>query len=476
MSSGYILIVAILLLGGIIATVGDRLGTRVGKARLSLFNLRPKKTAVLVTILTGSIISGSTLGILFAVSDQLRTGVFQLGTIQNQLKTAREELEKARGQKGQAERELSRARQELQTAKTQQTTAQKRLAEINRSLNVALERQAKTAAQLQQVADSFLKAQNQLKTVSQQATVLRSDIDQLQSDKQALVRQQEQVIAQISQRDEEINKRNQLIASRDQEIASRDRVINQRAERLKSLEEQQTELEQAVQTLEQYYQYYQARYESLRQGNVALFRGQVLASGVLRVLSPTAARQAADQLLRLANRNALQLTQPGSKNGDEQIIQITKAEVDRLINQIDDGRDYVMRVLSAGNYILGEKNVQVVADATPNQVVFRSGDLVASTSIDSATMTPDQIRKRIELLLAASEFRGRGAGILAEGVQVGEGGSIPAIALNTFIDQLREYKQPLEVEAIAADVIYTAGPLKVQLVASQSGQIVLKTG
>ena len=41
MTTGYILILATLLLGGVIATVGDRLGTKVGKARLSLFNLRP---------------------------------------------------------------------------------------------------------------------------------------------------------------------------------------------------------------------------------------------------------------------------------------------------------------------------------------------------------------------------------------------------------------------------------------------------
>ena len=80
--AGYLLIVSILLLGGVIATVGDRLGYKVGKARLSLFNMRPRNTAVLITILTGGFISASTLGILFAVSDPLRTGVFELEEIQ----------------------------------------------------------------------------------------------------------------------------------------------------------------------------------------------------------------------------------------------------------------------------------------------------------------------------------------------------------------------------------------------------------
>ncbi|NJM85416.1 MAG: DUF3084 domain-containing protein, partial [Leptolyngbyaceae cyanobacterium RM2_2_21] len=35
MTTGYILILAVLILGGVIATVGDRIGMRVGKARLT---------------------------------------------------------------------------------------------------------------------------------------------------------------------------------------------------------------------------------------------------------------------------------------------------------------------------------------------------------------------------------------------------------------------------------------------------------
>ena len=53
--SGWLLILALLILGGVLSTLGDRLGSRVGKARLSLFNLRPRRTAVLITVLTGSL-------------------------------------------------------------------------------------------------------------------------------------------------------------------------------------------------------------------------------------------------------------------------------------------------------------------------------------------------------------------------------------------------------------------------------------
>jgi uncharacterized protein (DUF3084 family) len=39
---GWLLILALLVLGGILSTLGDRLGSRVGKARLSLLNMRPR--------------------------------------------------------------------------------------------------------------------------------------------------------------------------------------------------------------------------------------------------------------------------------------------------------------------------------------------------------------------------------------------------------------------------------------------------
>ena len=81
MTSAYVLIIAILILGGSIAALGDRIGSKVGKARLRLFNLRPKQTAILITIGTGILISSSTLMVLFTLSESLRQGVFELDEI-----------------------------------------------------------------------------------------------------------------------------------------------------------------------------------------------------------------------------------------------------------------------------------------------------------------------------------------------------------------------------------------------------------
>ena len=87
--SGWLLILSLLILGGILSTLGDRLGSRVGKARLSLFNMRPRRTAVVITVLTGSLISALSLGLMLLVSRQLRVGLFELDTLQARLKDSR---------------------------------------------------------------------------------------------------------------------------------------------------------------------------------------------------------------------------------------------------------------------------------------------------------------------------------------------------------------------------------------------------
>jgi len=527
MTSGYILIVAILVLGGVIATLGDRIGTRVGKARLSLFNLRPRNTATVVTIITGSLISASTLGILFATSGSLRDGIFELDSILRKLRVARSDINRINAEKSQVESELTKAR-------TEQADAQKRLDVTNRN---------------------FQQAQTQLKKISQQATLLRSEIKSLLAERQGLIQQRNQLKGQITQltgqitqltgqitqlkelvaqRDQELAKRaqtikernqqlanqdeaiaqldqriaagDQIIAQREQLIAQRDQVIAQREARLQELEQELKEaiaqreirlqeleqeltqrefqlaerdkqlkqgekklayLEQEVESLEQYYQTYQA----LRQGNVALVRGQVLASGVVRIVEPRAATQAVEQLLREANRTAMKITQSSNSSSNEPLVQIPKSQVEQLINQIKDGKDYVVRILSAGNYVEGEKEVQVFADAALNQVVFQAGDVLATISADSSTMTNEEIRQRLDQLLAAAQFRARRAGILSA-IQIGDGSITTVI---NFIEQLEQYNQSVDIKVVAQETTYTAGPLKMQLVATQNGQVVFKT-
>ena len=72
----WILIIFLILLGGLIAPFGDLLGTKIGKARFSILKLRPKKTATIVTVITGGFISAISIGLLILVSEEFRQRLF----------------------------------------------------------------------------------------------------------------------------------------------------------------------------------------------------------------------------------------------------------------------------------------------------------------------------------------------------------------------------------------------------------------
>ena len=111
----WILIVFLILLGGLIAPFGDLLGTKIGKARFSILKLRPKKTATIITIITGGFISSISIGLLILVSEEFRQRLFvdipllqkTLDESKKALLPLQEEQKKLEGKIMQKEKELN---------------------------------------------------------------------------------------------------------------------------------------------------------------------------------------------------------------------------------------------------------------------------------------------------------------------------------------------------------------------------------
>lgn len=478
-TSAVFLIASVLISGGLLAVLGDYLGSKIGKARLRLFNLRPRETARVITVLTGTFIAASTLGINFALSKPLRQGVFELQKILKQLRIADAELKKVAVEKAEAQ-------QELAVAKKEQTAVQKRLQSLRQNFERA-------QARLKVISNQTKKLQTDLKILLQERRQLLQQREQLARQTAQLqaqvsardweVRQQEKTIAaqdlalqqrqvrlqslekQQRQLQVEINRRDQDIAQLDQTIAQKDAVLQQREGKLQELTNQLAFLQKEVEILEQYYQTYQ----DLRERRIAIFRGQVLALGALRVVDPNVATAAIDRLLAQANRTAIEATQLGNSTPDLRVVQITKSQVEQLVQQIQDGQEYVVRILSAGNYVQGEKEVRVFADVALNQKLFKAGTTIATVSLDSSNRTEADLQKRLDLLLSATQFRSRRAGIVGN-IQVEEGNIKTLI---DFLEQLSKAGEDVdEIKAIASTDTYTVGPLKIRLIALQNGEIV----
>lgn len=448
MTTGLVLIAAILLLGGVIATVGDRIGMRVGKSRLSLFKLRPRQTATLITILTGIIISAATFGVLFAVSDQLRTGVFELEQIQEDLDEARTGLEEAQAERQRIETELSTAiRQRLQ-ARRQLRDLNRSLAQVTRQKQQGERQLRQNQAQLQATQQAlmetevrFRQAQQSLQQVSQQVGQLRGEIDQLQQDRETA-------------------------------IAERDRAIAEKEQELSQLEAQQRQLTQELAVLER-------EVQGLRLGNVALFRNQPLASNLIRVVNPSTARQAVIEVLQDANTFAIQRIRPGTVEVDQQVLAVTTNQVEQLASRLSDGDEYVVQILSGGNYFVGEPCVlageaciRVLISSTPNELLFSRNAVLASVTLTPSTLAGNELAEQINLLIGTAQFRMRQAGVVAEVLQIADGRNETVLA---FFRALGTYQDPIDIQVQAASTIYSAGPVRLKLAAIQNGQELFST-
>jgi uncharacterized protein (DUF3084 family) len=533
MISGYILVVAVLLLGGIIAVSGDRIGTKVGKARLTLFKLRPKQTATLVTIIVGTLLSASVLTVLFASSEQLRTGIFDLQRLQSKLRQTSEELAKAITQK-------NNFQQELEKLRIEQSEAKDALTGINRSVKDELVRRSTTTQQLKNLRQqlegiSIQKAQfekevddsnrqisdlfTQQQVLRKQKTAISREIGQLNIQLIALAgqvinmdgneqqtpnpkmsqeiqrkrdrlralttqlneketalnkleerrRQQVQKLevqkAQLQEKDKQLQTIDQKIGENISQQRSLDQQLSQLESQLKDRERKMAFIDQEVGKLEQ-------EYQQFRQGNVAILRNQVMAFDVVRVTPDRSANEIVARLLKQANQAALAATRPDNNDKNLQLARMDADREKQIIDQIKNGKEYVVRLFAVSNYLVGEKNVELFADAALNQKVFRSGEVISSSSADPTKMDGNQLRQQLDLLLSSSQFRARRGGILGDALEVGKNGD--ASNLIEFAEKIKTHGQSIDIKAVALRDIYTAGPLRIKLQALRKGTVLFE--
>lgn len=186
--SGWLLILALLILGGVLSTLGDRLGSRVGKARLSLFNLRPRRTAVLITVLTGSLISALSLGLLLLVSRQLRVGLFELDALQARLRDSRAALDAAETERREARSATERIEAELIATRQRSATLRRELEPLQQQKRQLEQERNRLTADIQARDVDIQRTEAELRSVRDRIKAGEKELTSLEQDLLALRR------------------------------------------------------------------------------------------------------------------------------------------------------------------------------------------------------------------------------------------------------------------------------------------------
>ncbi len=142
---GILFIIVLIGMSGAIAYVGDLVGRRMGRKRLSLFGLRPRYTAIVISVICGMLITIVTLALAMALSENVRIGFISVG----QLRT---ETKNLRGEKGRLDREVASLLRGGKVAKEE-------LGKTQRDLNEAENSLKKTEVDLAAVEDKLKTAQ-----------------------------------------------------------------------------------------------------------------------------------------------------------------------------------------------------------------------------------------------------------------------------------------------------------------------------
>jgi uncharacterized protein (DUF3084 family) len=372
--SGWLLILALLVLGGVLSTLGDRLGSRVGKARLSLLGLRPRRTAVLITVLTGSLISAMSLGLMLLVSERLRVGLFQLDQLEERLQQSRASLERSSRELASVERERNQAEQRAQQ--------------------------------------------------------LRQELAPLLAQRTRLEQERNRLTEEVNQRDSEIRRNKSELSRVRTQIASRSRE-------LKDLE---------------------SNLIALRRGDVVISSGQPLATAKVKLESPDQATGVITALLQQANRNAFARVLPGEPP-NRQILLVPRSDITKLETLMKQPGSWVVSILSAANVLRGERQVLGFPDLRPNRTVVQQGEVLASTTLEAELRDPEQIARRLNLLLAAAFARAQRQGTLVDGLQFDIG------RVNQLVRSLSERPsgQVVQLEAVALNTAETPDAIGVDL-------------
>lgn len=414
---GLALIAIITIMGGAIAYIGDKLGTKVGKKKLSMFGLRPKHTSIIVTIVTGILISATTLGFMTAVSWDVRTALFGMEELKAELLSLTTEVTSKT-----AELETSRAALDAKnaeytaiSAKVKQTSEQ--LATIMDELNEVTAERDHTIAALTTLQADYALAQSDLLSY-------QDNIRSLQATKTEL----------------------------DNRVAGLNSQIGE-------LNTAKTALQSDVDRLNELTSNLKKGLQIVREGTVVFRTGEILSTSLVHGGQATEAT-AKELGGVIYNTNQHILDKLNVTDKKLEILWIARSEFDQAAKLIaETNQEVIVRISTVGNTIYGEPVIGRI-ELFPNYLVYSQGDPIYSDTVNitSASSAEETVISFLQRVNTAAVTKG----ILSDPIQ-GTVGSMSGSQLFDTVSKVKRQSGQVELTAVAKSDTYTAGPLQIEI-------------
>lgn len=398
--SGLQLIVILILMGGVISYLGDRIGMRVGRRRLTLFGMRPRHSSVVVTVVTGTVIAALSLGTLMVVSNDVRTALFRMKEIQEALAQSHEALQTSEAELLTLRKALSGHREEVEQLAVERDAA------IQERDAARLEKSALTA----------------------EIDALSAELEAAQSDVEAW--------------------KSRVATLREMGEALEDAIAK--------MQSTETRLRRDISQLTEQYVALEGR---LRSGEFVYLKDEIIVADVLEVQADRA--QAESALIELLERaDGVALANGARIAGKDRAIELGREEY--FFQAVDvlaaSSGEWVARVVAMQNTVQGEA-VRVYLHLFPRSMIFAEGEVIAERVLDGGRQ--DHETALLSLLDEVNRQALLKGMISSDDGQVGH---LPGEAFVEALLALRRSGGAARVSAVAAeDVWNTEGPLNIEI-------------
>jgi uncharacterized protein (DUF3084 family) len=500
----FLLLVLILVIGGVIAFLADRLGRKLGKKRLSLFKLRPRHTAELLTVGAGVLIPLVTIGILTTASqgirswlvlgpagvERMRQNVANLYTEQDRLLRSTTNLkaevvttsgrlaalQKSYSNKEkQLRKDLEQMRQDVATVSQAKEAALRTASGLDRDLR-------SKRLELTGIQTRYADIQTRYADVQKKYAAAFKQWTSLQGTYKALDKQYRETLAFNTDLQKERDSLERQVGPLKQEKKELDERL---AQARKALEDFQTDLDNATHALEAKQQELDglsAQAEQLKAAfDQSLFNtrftrlvypvGSELARVTLKPQeSPVQARAALMDLLAQSRAAAEGAGAKPAKAGEPSAAlrdipesngrKITAQEqADAIVKAVSSlPEESVIVAYSFWNVYEGE-SVPLHVRAWRNPLVYRAGDLIAEMRIDGR-LSDDQIVSQINTLLTTGvRERAKRDRMIPIGSDESYG-QVSSQQLLSLVSDLKNENRRVRLQAVAKNDTRAADPLQ----------------
>lgn len=406
MESGWFMLIVLAVMGGLIAYLGDKIGSKVGKRKIKLMGLRPKYTSILVTIMTGISIAVVTLGVMSVLSENARVALFGMNKLRQQQHVLEEQRDRLLA-------EADKLAREMQEKNDLLADNEVKLASQEEQLDGANDRLRLTLLDLEQVQAARDDASAQLGIVQTAFNQVHADLATAQGEIEELEHTKAGLTKTVAALDE------------------RNRLLNESM-------------------------------LTVREGTVLFRVGEVLSSSVLTAgqSQDETRSQLSGIMVNINNmiRQRLNIT-------DEKavLLYISPDEFERTVQELSNSPkdSKLIRVTAAGNIITGEPAL-VHVNIYDNNLVYNRG-----REVYTEYFTSEEIESGTELqLLHFLHNVNRSAqadGILPDPLS-GNVGALTAVEMFDTISRMKAYGNTgLTLRAITTQNIFTAGPLRIEI-------------